>query len=158
MKLNRKGFMLVEVVVVSAVIATVLVTMFIAINRVSSAYRSRDSYNSIDALYLAMAENDILIEENRLDDLYSNGDSVEITDSNLINAYSNVGNIKLYFSLYNKDKVSSLSGNATFNSFIDYICNRFDYTDTRYDYLIISEICKTDDDCYYYALKLKYYD
>ena len=44
---GRKGFMLAEVVVVSAVISTVLVTMYIAINRVSSAYETRNSYEII---------------------------------------------------------------------------------------------------------------
>ena len=43
--------MLAEVVVVSAVISTVLVTMYIAINRVSSAYETRNSYYDIDALF-----------------------------------------------------------------------------------------------------------
>ena len=158
MKLGRNGFMLVEVVVVSAVIATVLVTMFIAINRVSSAYSTRDSYNSVDALYLAMAENDILRENNELSDLICNNSNTrEITDSSLKEAYNSIGSINLYYSPYDRDKVLSLKRNkATFDGFIDYISNKLDYSNTNYNYLIISELCKTEDDCYYYALKLKY--
>lgn len=158
MKLGRNGFMLVEVVVVSAVIATVLVTMFIAINRVSSAYSTRDSYNSVDALYLAMAENDILRENNELSDLVCNNSNAnEITDSSLKGAYKDIGSINLYYSPYDRDKVLSLKRNkATFDGFIDYISNKLDYSNTNYNYLIISELCKTEDDCYYYALKLKY--
>lgn len=158
MKLGRNGFMLVEVVVVSAVIATVLVTMFIAINRVSSAYSTRDSYNSVDALYLAMAENDILRENNELSDLICNNSNTrEITDSSLKEAYNSISSINLYYSPYDRDKVLSLKKNkATFDGFIDYISNKLDYSNTNYNYLIISELCKTEDDCYYYALKLKY--
>lgn len=158
MKLGRNGFMLVEVVVVSAVIATVLVTMFIAINRVSSAYSTRDSYNSVDALYLAMAENDILREDNVLSYLVcSTNDAVNITDSSLEEAYKDIGTINLYYSPYDRNKVLSLKNDkATFDGFIDYIYNKLDYSDTNYSYLIVSELCKTDDDCYYYALKLKY--
>lgn len=165
MKLGRNGFMLVEVVVVSAVIATVLVTMFIAINRVSSSYSTRDSYNSVDALYLAMAVNDILRENNDLSDLVCNNSNAnEITDSNpdsnfesLKEAYKDIGSINLYYSPYDRDKVLSLKKNkATFDGFIDYISNKLDYSNTNYNYLIISELCKTEDDCYYYALKLKY--
>lgn len=161
MKLGRKGFMLVEVVVVSAVISTVLVTMFIAINRVSSAYSTRDSYNSVDALYLAMAENDILRENNDLSDLVCNNSNAnEIPDSNFENlkgAYNSIGSINLYYSPYNRDEVLSLKNNkATFDGFIDYISNKLDYSNTNYNYLIIAELCKTEDDCYYYALKLKY--
>lgn len=158
MKLGRNGFMLVEVVVVSAVIATVLVTMFIAINRVSSSYSTRDSYNSVDALYLAMAVNDILRENNELSDLICNNSNTrEITDSSLKEAYNSIGSINLYYSPYDRDKVLSLKKNkATFDGFIDYISNKLDYSNTNYNYLIISELCKTEDDCYYYALKLKY--
>lgn len=160
MKLGRKGFMLVEVVVVSAVISTVLVTMFIAINRVSSAYSTRDSYNSVDALYLAMAENDILRENNDLSDLVCNNSNAnEITDSNLEKVYKDIDiySINLYYSPYNRDEVLSLKNNkATFDGFIDYISNKLDYSNTNYNYLIIAELCKTEDDCYYYALKLKY--
>lgn len=158
MKLGRNGFMLVEVVVVSAVIATVLVTMFIAINRVSSSYSTRDSYNSVDALYLAMAVNDILRENNDLSDLVCNNSNAnEITDSSLKEVYKDIGSINLYYSPYDRDKVLSLKKNkATFDGFIDYISNKLDYSNTNYNYLIISELCKTEDDCYYYALKLKY--
>lgn len=160
MKLGRNGFMLVEVVVVSAVISTVLVTMFIAINRVSSAYSTRDSYNSVDALYLAMAVNDILRENNGLSDLVCNNSNAErITDSNLENVYKDIDiySISLYYSPYDSGKVLSLKNNkATFDGFIDYIDNKLDYSNTNYNYLIIAELCKTEDDCYYYALKLKY--
>ena len=52
-KIGNKGFMLGEVVVVSSVVAAVLVTMFIAINRLSSAYETRNTYYDIDAAYLA---------------------------------------------------------------------------------------------------------
>ena len=160
MKLGRKGFMLVEVVVVSAVISTVLVTMFIAINRVSSAYSTRDSYNSVDALYLAMAENDILRENNGLSGLVcNNSNAKKITDSNLEKVYKDIDiySINLYYSPYNRDEVLSLKNNkATFDGFIDYISNKLDYSNTNYNYLIIAELCKTEDDCYYYALKLKY--
>ena len=160
MKLGRKGFMLVEVVVVSAVIATVLVTMFIAINRVSSAYSTRDSYNSVDALYLTMAENDILRENNELSDLICNNSNTrEITDSSLKEAYKDIGSINLYYSPYDSGKVLYLknyNNKVTFDGFIDYISNKLDYSNTNYNYLIIAELCKTEDDCYYYALKLKY--
>ena len=44
MKLNRKGFMMAEVVVVSAVIVTVLETLFTGINKVSTAYEKRNKY------------------------------------------------------------------------------------------------------------------
>ena len=51
MKLSRKGFMLAEVVVVSVVVATVLVTLFAGLNNISSAYRTRNIYYDIELLF-----------------------------------------------------------------------------------------------------------
>lgn len=60
MKLNRKGFMMAEVVVVSAVIVTVLVTLFTGINKVSTAYEKRNQYYDITSSQFAIEANDIL--------------------------------------------------------------------------------------------------
>ena len=113
-KLGRKGFMLAEVVVVSAVISTVLVTMYIAINRVSSAYETRNSYYDIDALFFAEEINDLI------------KDKGPQTDSN--------SKLLLGDLSYFKSKLSN---------------------DNNYTYIIVSELCTPDDDCRYYALKVK---
>lgn len=63
MKLNRKGFMMAEVVVVSAVIVTVLVTLFTGINKVSTAYEKRNKYYDITSSQFAIEANNILEEE-----------------------------------------------------------------------------------------------
>lgn len=159
MKLGRKGFMLVEVVVVSTVISTILVTMYTAITRVSNAYKTRDSYNNIDALYLAMTENDTLIRDKDLEQLIQNNTAIEISNDDLINMYmENNTYVHLYFSPYNKDKILTIkekSNIQTTKNYIDYITDKLDFNDSNYNYLIISEICRTEDDCYYYALKQK---
>ncbi|UKI26843.1 MAG: hypothetical protein L6V91_09005 [Bacilli bacterium] len=53
MRLNKKGFMMAEVVVVSVIICTALVTLYTGINRVSNAYKIRNKYYDINALYMA---------------------------------------------------------------------------------------------------------
>ena len=50
MKLNRKGFMMAEVVVVSVIICTVLVTLYTALARINNAYDTRNRYYDIDTL------------------------------------------------------------------------------------------------------------
>ena len=59
MKIGKKGFMMAEVVVVSVVIATVLVTLFTCLNKVSSAYETRNRYYDVDSLYAAIEINEI---------------------------------------------------------------------------------------------------
>ena len=165
MKFGRKGFMMAEVVVVSVVIAVVLITLFTGLNRVSSAYEKRDRYYDIDALYLAMMANDALIENGSINNLINNGTSTIIEANDdvnlLLNTYNN-DDVNLYFSLYEKGKIDELKDlsttkettKKTTKEFIDYLKDKFDFNDD-YNYVIISEICKNVDDCYYYALKVR---
>lgn len=160
MKFGRKGFMMAEVVVVSVVIAVVLITLFTGLNRVSSAYEKRDRYYDIDALYLAMMANDILIKSGDINTIIKTGNSIKITNNDvnlLLNTYNN-DDVNLYFSLYEKGKIDKLKDlsttKETTKEFIDYLGTKFDFNDD-YNYVIISEICKNVDDCYYYALKVR---
>ena len=57
MKLNRKGFMMAEVVVVSVIICTVLVTLYTALARINNAYDTRNRYYDIDTLYFTVSAN-----------------------------------------------------------------------------------------------------
>lgn len=140
--------MLAEVVVVSAVISTVLVTMYIAINRVSSAYETRNSYYDIDALFFAEEINNLIKDKDpprnpklELGDLskayislgYKEANGYYITPSTLNNTIEDKQTLKDFMS-YLKSKLSN---------------------DNNYKYIIVSELCTPDDDCRYYALKVK---
>lgn len=154
-----------EVVVVSVVIATVLVTLFTGLNRVSSAYENRNRYYDIDALYLAMMTNDALIKNGNINDLIKNSasnPSVSIDSNNIsdIDDITNIykedgGDVNVYFSMLSGlNNLKSESTKETTKDFIDYLETKFDFKDD-YTYVIISELCKNEDDCYYYALKVR---
>lgn len=144
--------MLAEVVVVSAVISTVLVTMYIAINRVSSAYETRNSYYDIDALFFAEEIND-LIKDKELQ-----------TDSNLKLSLGNLYLSTAYQSLGYKEANgyyitpstlnNTIEGKQTLKDFMSYLKTKLS-NDNNYTYIIVSELCTPDDDCRYYALKVK---
>lgn len=51
-KLNNKGFMLVEILVVSVFIATVLVVMFAQFKKINKSYNISFNYNTVEGLYL----------------------------------------------------------------------------------------------------------
>ena len=65
MKLNKKGFMLAEVVIVASVIAGILITLYISLNRVAAAYEKRNRYYDIDAMQVAMEINDAIKEDKK---------------------------------------------------------------------------------------------
>ena len=79
MKLNRKGFMMAEVVVVSVIICTVLVTLYTALARINNAYDTRNRYYDIDTLYFTEEINYSLISSGLINKLITNGNSVKVT-------------------------------------------------------------------------------
>lgn len=134
--------MLAEVVVVSAVISTVLVTMYIAINRVSSAYERRNNYYDIDALFFAEEINDLIKDKElsgnqklSLGDLSAAYESLAYTEAN---------------GYYIDSLDDNIEGKQTLKDFISYLKNKLNNNNK---YIIISELC-TDDNCHYYALKV----
>ena len=167
MKLNNKGFMLAEVVVVSVVLATVLVTLFSGLMNVSSAYETRNRYYDVDSLYAAMDINDILIK-NESSLIYSTS-AVELAKDGDVGVYENFYektnySIDSYIIPYDVnvlDSLKNLNDNVTFSEYLDYLSGNIDFND-NYDYIVIIEREKIknnsdeEDDCYYYALKLKY--
>ena len=59
---------------------------------------------------------------------------------------------------YDKTKLESLKNieetNQTYKDFIDYLSGHLEFN-AEYTYLLISEICNSIDDCYYYGLGVK---
>lgn len=168
MKLNCKGFMLAEVVVVSVIICAVLVTLYTSLVRINNAYDTRNRYYDINTLYFTEEVNDILIYNGYINEYISTNNSKEIdlsnvfsNDSNFYSAYNidtaKGGSIRMLFSLYDNSSVEALADmniNATFKEYISYLKDHFDY-DEEYEYILVTEMCKTGDDCYYYGLRVR---
>lgn len=142
--------MLAEVVVVSAVISTVLVTMYIAINRVSSAYETRNNYYDIDALFFAEEINDLIKDKGSPTD-----SNPKLSLGDLSNAYISLGyNEANGYYITPSTLNNTIEGKQTLKDFMSYLKTKLS-NDNNYTYIIVSELCTHDDDCRYYALKVK---
>ena len=142
--------MLAEVVVVSAVISTVLVTMYIAINRVSSAYETRNSYYDIDALFFAEEINDLIKDKGPQTDSNS-----KLSLGDLSTAYQSLGYKEANgYYITPSTLNNTIEGKQTLKDFMSYLKSKLS-NDNNYKYIIVSELCTPDDDCRYYALKVK---
>lgn len=166
MRINRKGFMLAEVVVVSVIVCVCLVTLATGIARVSKAYDTRNRYYDVNALYMAEKANLYLIEDGNINNLINNGSSIKVNNDNLNNIISfyksadSGSTTNIYFSKYGKSNIENLKGagdKQTYKDFIDYLGGHlnFDDEDKDYTYILVSEICNSENDCYYYGLKVK---
>lgn len=140
--------MLAEVVVVSAVISTVLVTMYIAINRVSSAYETRNSYYDIDALFFAEEINDLIKDKKLQADSNS-----KLSLGDLYTAYQSLGYKANGYYITPSTLNNTIEGKQTLKDFMSYLKTKLS-NDNNYKYIIVSELCTPDDDCRYYALKV----
>ena len=59
---NNKGFMLAEVVIVSAILITTLTSLYAGFARVYKAYEERSSFFDIDSIYALKNIEDTLID------------------------------------------------------------------------------------------------
>lgn len=143
--------MLAEVVVVSAVISTVLVTMYIAINRVSSAYETRNSYYDIDALFFAEEINDLIKDKELQTD---SNPKLSLSLGNLSTAYQSLGYKANGYYITPSTLNNTIEVKQTLKDFMSYLKTKLS-NDNNYTYIIVSELCTPDDDCRYYALKVK---
>lgn len=177
MRINRKGFMLAEVIIVSVIICVVLVSLFTGINRVTKAYDLRNRYYDVNALYMAEKANLYLIEDKSINTLISDDTPIKVENSNLneVISFYNSGNTgsavniyftpykEIYFTPYNQANLESLKDkgtNQTYKDFIDYLSGHLEFPkeldeQPKYTYMLISEICNSIDDCYYYGLGVK---
>ncbi len=165
MKLSKKGFMLAEVVIVASVITTVLVFLFISINRMSNAYDKRNKYYDIDAMYAAMEVNNILIRNNDIKRyLENNNDYIKFinnqenqdvnlySDFYLNTGYDLTGVYYVKSSLVSIKELSNSTNNDLYLSdYLDYLEDSIPFD--NYKYLIIVELSKEDDDVYFYTYK-----
>lgn len=155
-----------EVIITSSVVAVILVTLYIGINRMNNAYDKRNRYYDLDAQQIAMEVNDLLkrnyttISRTIFSDYSSDSISLITIEEDSEIGYGDILNIydydKLNTYLVNNKKgfntLKSDTSNNLFKDYIDYYINKYNLDD--YSYFVVVELQKQDD-YYYYTLKVK---
>lgn len=172
MNKNNKGFMLVEVIVTSVVIATAMISLYSTFNRLYTSYNRNISYHNIDGLYATKTTINYLLNNNFnnfINDTF--GGSVTtlgkqykiIIDTNncfetngICNKIKQIYNVnQMIISEYNVsvlEKIKEENINQTFKEYIDYLIGYYDLTVStdKYKYIVLTEIKDNNGD-YYYA-------
>lgn len=168
-KLNGKGFMLVEVIIVTVVVVSVMTSLYVVFNRVYKMYEIKNKYSNIDGIYALS-----LIRDELTDAMFFNSsDFLEISDSSYKNVTSSdcggdeTNNFcTAIFESYNINKViivrgdffvtmddtaiSNLDLNSTFKDYIIYLKN-IDISRIETFFFLV-EVCVDDaNDVYNYA-------
>lgn len=170
MKLNRKGFMMAEVVVVSAVVLITLTSLYISYNKLYSLYSTRLTYTDVSTIYRLAYYRDCLIDKNNLNTLKESTKDKAIsitTGTTYLSKYDKICDTKCaenVFLIYNNKKNISKNIdlgeiNKTYSEYINYLANSVDLKGT--DYVMIMERCNKQDDsgiynkdCYYGYLEI----
>lgn len=157
MKLNRKGFMMVEVIITSSVVAVVLITLYIGISRINNAYNKRNKYYDLDSQQVAMEINNLL-RRNDIDiNGYNNYKVLYNEINDLTQIYSNQFETKVQAYLIKNSQglntlKSNIASNITFTDYLEYYTDKYNIDD--YTYFIVVQLQKQDN-YYYYTLKVK---
>ncbi len=152
MKLNKKGFMMAEVVVVSAIILIFLAGLFVSYNQIYGSYKSRVRYYDSVALYRLAYYRDMLIDNHEIANVLNETRNNKITD------ITNFDNDKVYIIYNNKsnlignelDDISDI--NETYKDYIKFLSTSIELKNS--DYVMVIERCNTADDCKYAYLEV----
>ncbi len=182
MKLNNKGFMMAEVVVVSAIVILFLGTIYTSYNKMYAAYKTRLTYLDSTTLFRLGYYRDILIENKKLVSTLNETKEKGVGGSSLIyklnkredGSYEKEGSIfnlseseigdnvnETVYLIYNNK--NNLNGNElndkvseTFKDYINYLAKSTNIKNS--EYVMVMEKCntKTNDknDCKYAYLEI----
>ena len=152
---NNKGFVLLETLITSTVVATVLIYLFVQTNNLKASYDSSFRYNDVDDLYrlssikdyinsLTVEERQVLkdnIESKSLILISANGDTydnIELLD-NQINRLKNLDIKNLVITTSDIDNIDTNDLDGNLKKFIKRIDNNSD------NYRLIAEF--NNDNC-----------
>ena len=155
--MNNKGFMMAEVIVVSAIILVFMTGLYLSYGRIFGIYNTRINYYDSGTLYATAYYRDILIKEDKMNDtlnnVYQNTNKyIDIFGNNIIDK-RNTGD-KLFMVYHPNDNLNKITTglSKTFKEYLDYL-----KTSTTFEsnYAMIMERCYSDNCTYAY---LEVYD
>ena len=143
MKLNKKGFMMAEVIVVSSIVLITLTSLYISYNKIYSTYKKRINYYDVSIIY-------------DLDQIRRNEVIDAPTDNTKYKKYSK-SNTTVYIIPLKDNKIADTNlsqENTTFNEYLKYLKNSI--TVNNCNYILVMEKCdEAKKECKYGYLESK---
>lgn len=146
MKLNKKGFMMAEVIVVSSIVLITLTSLYMSYNKIYSTYKKRINYYDVSIIY-------------DLDQIRRNEVIATPTNNTKIIKDSE-SNTTVYAIPLTNNKITDTNlsqENTTFNEYLEYLKNSI--TVDNCNYILVMEKCdKVKKECKYGYLESEEYD
>lgn len=139
MKLNKKGFMMAEVIVVSSIVLITLTSLYMSYNKIYSTYKKRINYYDVSIIY----ELD-QIRRNKAITVPETNSKITIEQNNTT-VYENNTTVYAIPLLKNKIKDTELiNENVTFSEYLEYL--KKSITVDNCNYILVMEKCECDKD------------
>ena len=138
-KLNNKGFMFVETIVVATILIVALMLIYEQFNKVYKSYTEKIKYNSVEAVYAAnnmkrlINDNGLILFISRLDRIMDNKPYLDLTDCSISTGFNSTDMCNLIKDKSNIKKVIFTSNNL--ESVKDTNSYQNDFTESFKDYL-----------------------
>lgn len=152
--------MLVEVVIVTVVVATIMVSLYVAFNRVYDAYDLKEKYTNIDALYAINTVENQLIDEMKFSEVLPTTTSWKLIECSVFGNESSTPynycdsvftryKINKLYLLKKENLISGMDNNInqTFKDYANYLNNAVTFNDdSKYIFLVETYEFSTDND------------
>ena len=155
--MNNKGFMMAEVIVVSAIVLVFLTGLYLSYDRLFSIYNARINYYDTTTLYRLAYYRDVLIQQDKMNNTLNNAKNSPVNIiGGLSNNVSRLSDGDSAFRVYNVHKkinsgILPNSINATFKDYVDYLSASIEF---KSNYILVMERCIDKDDCKYAYLEV----
>lgn len=150
--MNNKGFMMAEVIIVSAIVLTLLTTVYISFSKLYTLYLTRIDYYDVVSLYELAYYRDVLIEKEKMQDNLNRAKDGAIDITRASDDTYKVLLVNNKKSNDIKSKVSSLGISNKFSDYIDYLSQSDFLVNTNY--VMVMERCINQDICKYTYLEV----
>ena len=130
MKLNKKGFMMAEVIVVSSIVLITLTSLYISYNKIYSTYKKRINYYDVSIIY----DLDKIRRNEEIDAPTNNTKIKKDSESN-----TTVYAIPLTGNKITDTNTNLSQENTTFNEYLKYLKNSI--TVNNCNYILVMEKC-----------------
>lgn len=141
--MNRKGFMMAELVVVSSIIVITLTGLYISYNKIINSYRQIISYYDIGFYYKLGYYNMKLDKSGTLTDKLASIDDDGYSD---ISSESEEDAKEIIYIIKNKAAITTLKTKVKNQTYKDYLEYLYNSKNLGNEYYIIGEKCKTDNE------------
>ena len=162
MLMDRKGFMMAELIVVSAIVLVTLVGIYNSYIKLFTTYETRIRYYDVSSLYRLGYYRDFLIENNSLDRAkptgtskiktvydYKNGEGFSVISIDAErNSFGSMIGDRVYMIHNDKNSINSSifddrTVNFTFKEYVDFLEKSIDFS--GFEYMMIIERCAIKD-------------